>query len=203
MRAVVIGAGDIHDYDYIKTFIREGDFIIAADGGLEHAKKMGAVPNLTVGDFDSWKGEVSGEVLKFNPEKDYTDADLAVKEALGRGCDEIVLLGCTGTRLDHTLANIGLLEYIAHRGAKGTLVNENNIVTVITHDTEICGDGEGYLSFIPIGKVEGVTLKNLKYTLNERDLRFEETLTVSNEFIGEKAEVKIKSGSLIMIKSHD
>lgn len=201
-KAVIISAGSIGDYGYIKSFINEGDYVICADGGLCHAEKMGITPNLTVGDFDSFTGGLAGEVKRFNPEKDYTDTHLAVKEALEKGFGEIVLLGATGTRLDHTLANIGLLEYILKNGAKGFLIDECNIVTVIDENTVI-ERANTHLSLIPIGEVKGVTLENLKYSLTDYNLKFSETVAISNEFTDKDAVIKIKEGSLIVIKSKD
>lgn len=203
MACVIISAGSVSDYEYIKSFIHEGDFIICADGGLRHAEAMGIAPNLSVGDFDSWKGALSGEVRVFKPEKDYTDTHIAVSEALERGYRDITLLGCAGTRLDHTISNVGLLEYIAHRGGRGYLVNENNIITVITGETEFEGETGEYISVIPIGAAEGVTIENLKYTVENRTLYFEESLAVSNEFIGKRAKITVKKGSLIVIRSRD
>ncbi len=200
-RAVIISAGSITDYGYTKSFIDEGDFVICADGGLLHAKKMGVTPSLTVGDFDSYKGEVTGEVRRFNPEKDYTDTHIAVTEALKRGYGEIILLGATGTRMDHTLSNIGLLEYIAKSGGAGYVINETNKITVINKSTVIKPEEGWHLSLIPIGTVKGVTLKGLKYTLDNYDLKFAESLAVSNEFTDEDAVIEIKEGSLIVIKS--
>ena len=104
--------------------------------------------------------------------------------------------------MDHTLANIGMLEYILKKGAKGTMIDEHNIIEVINSDTVIkkCNM---HLSFVPIGKAEGVTLENLKYTLDNYDLEFSESLAISNEFIDGDGIVKIKKGSLIVIKSGD
>lgn len=201
-KAVVISAGSITDYGYIKSFIKEGDFVICADGGVKHAQNMMIVPDLTVGDFDSFTGCVEGEVKKFNPEKDFTDTHIAVNEALDRGFDEIWLLGCTGTRLDHTLSNIGLLEHVVKRGAKGFLVDEHNVVTVICENTVIKKDNT-YLSLIPVGEAKGITLENLKYSLNDYDLKFCESIAVSNEFTDKDAVIKIKEGSLIVIKSRE
>lgn len=200
-RAVVICSGHIENYEYIKSFIDENDFVICADGGLAHAKKMGVVPNLTVGDFDSYKGEVTGEVRRFKPEKDYTDSDIAVKAAIEKGFDEILLLAASGTRLDHTLANIGLLEYILLNGKKGTLIDDNNIVTVINCDSVIERREGWHLSLIPIGAVKGVTLENLKYPLDDYTLEFSQARAVSNEFTDKNAVIRIKEGSLIVIKS--
>lgn len=202
-KAVIISAGSISDYGYIKSFINEDDYVICADGGLLHAEKMSIVPNLTVGDFDSYTGQVTGKIRRFNPEKDYTDTHIAVTEALERGYKEILLLGCTGTRLDHTLSNIGLLEYILKKGAVGKIVNENNIITVIDKDSVIKRKEGWHLSFIPIGEAKGVTLEGFKYSLDNYDLKFSESLAVSNEFIDGDAIVKIREGSLIVIKSRD
>ncbi|MGM9551190.1 MAG: thiamine diphosphokinase [Clostridia bacterium] len=201
-KAVVISAGSIADYNYISSFIEKGDYIICADGGFAHAEKMGITPDLTVGDFDSYKGNVTGEVRRFNPEKDYTDTHIAVTEALDRGYKEICLLGCSGTRLDHTLSNIGLLEYIAKCGGQGYLIDEHNTITVIQKDTVIKKDNT-HLSLIPIGTVKGVTLENLKYSLDDYDLKFSESIAVSNEFTDKDAVIKIKEGSIIVIKSRD
>lgn len=203
-KAVIISAGSITDYGYIKSFINEGDFVICADGGIAHAEKMGVVPNLSVGDFDSYKGEVTGDdVRRFNPEKDYTDTHIAVNEAIKRDYKEIVMLGATGTRLDHTLSNIGLLEYITKAGGKGYVINENNIITVIDTTAVLKPEKGWHLSLIPIGEVKGVTLKNLKYSLDNYTLKFAESLAVSNEFTDKDAVIEIKEGSLIVIKSKD
>jgi thiamine pyrophosphokinase len=202
-KAVIISAGIIKDYAYTKSFINEGDYVICADGGLVHAKSMGITPNLTVGDFDSYKGEITGDVRRFNPEKDYTDTHIAVTEALNRGYKEIVLLGASGTRLDHTLSNIGLLEYIAKCGAKGQLINENNIITVVCENTTVKNDGFKYVSIIPIGKALGVTLKNFKYTLDNYDMEFSHSIGISNEFLHGDGIIEIREGSLIIIKSRD
>ncbi len=200
-KAVVICAGSIENYEYIKSFINKDDFVICADGGVSHAKKMGVVPNLTVGDFDSYNGKLTGEVRRFKPEKDFTDSDIAVKAAIEKGYDEILLLGASGTRLDHTLANIGLLKYICEHGAKGTLIDENNIISVINSDTVVTREEGWHLSLIPIGRVEGLTLEDLKYTLEDYTLDFSQSLAVSNEFTDKDAIIKIKKGSLIVIKS--
>ncbi len=202
-KAVIISAGSITDYEYTKAFIDKDDFVICADGGLIHAEKMGIKPSLTVGDFDSFKGDIKGEVVRFNPEKDYTDTHIAVSEALERGYKKLVLVGAAGTRLDHTLANIGLLEYIAQKGAAGEMVNENNIITVITKNTVIKNDGSRYVSIIPIGKAFGVTLKNFKYTLDDYNMEFSQSIGISNEFLKGDGIVEVKEGSLIVIKSRD
>ncbi len=202
-KAVIISAGTITDYEYIKTFISEEDFVICADGGLLHAEKMGVVPNLTVGDFDSYRGDLSGDVRRFNPEKDYTDTHIAVSCAIEKGYREIILLGCIGTRMDHTLANIGLLEYALNNGCKGCIVNENNIITVIEGVNEITRDDFKYVSLIPIGNVKGVTLQNLKYTLDNYNMTFSESIGISNEFTQKDAVIKITEGRLILIKSKD
>ena len=109
MRAVIIGNGDIKDYQYIKSKIN--DFIICADGGYNHAEKMGIVPDVLIGDFDSAKNfEKVKDRIEYPKRKDFTDGELAVAYAVDNGYEDIVLIAMTGDRFDHSIADILLLE---------------------------------------------------------------------------------------------
>lgn len=84
MRAVIIGNGDIKDYQYIKSKINDDDFIICADGGYNHAEKMGIVSDVLIGDFDSAKNfEKVKDRIEYPKRKDFTDGELAVSYAGG------------------------------------------------------------------------------------------------------------------------
>ena len=77
MRAVIIGNGDIKDYQYIKSKINDDDFIICADGGYNHAEKMGIVPDVLVGDFDSAKNfEKVKDRIEYPKRKDLQTVNL-------------------------------------------------------------------------------------------------------------------------------
>ena len=116
MTGIIVCSGSITDYALIEKYFEKADLIICADGGANHLRKLGKLPDILVGDFDSIsEGDLdlllaaNVEIVRFPSEKDATDTQLAVQLAMDRGCDEVILLGAAGTRLDHTLANVFLL----------------------------------------------------------------------------------------------
>ena len=111
-RCVIIGGAPINDYNRIKGLLSDDDFIIACDSGLVHLEKSGITPNLIIGDFDSFdKPKTNIETIVLPREKDDTDSFFAVKEAVRRGFDELLIFGAIGGRLDHSLGNISILLY--------------------------------------------------------------------------------------------
>lgn len=108
----------------VASLIAGADEVIAADGGARHAMKAGRLPDLVIGDLDSLsEAEVDDLVSRGVPmrpvpaQKDETDGELAVREALARGSSEIVLVGAVGDRVDHVLSNLGLLALANREGA--------------------------------------------------------------------------------------
>src|SRR5690606_5818838 len=106
----IIGNGSDIDKSYIKDL--NIDYVICADGGLEKVNKLGLKPDLILGDFDSVNLSVlekfknlNIETVRFPSEKDYTDMELAINHAVNKGFNDIILVGASGTRLDHTVAN--------------------------------------------------------------------------------------------------
>ena len=111
--------------------IGQDAFVIAADGGLRHTQSLNITPNAVLGDFDSLGFFPEGANV-FPVEKDDTDAMLAVRLGLRRGCDEFLLYGSLdGPRLDHTVANFQTLQYLADHGAVGYLIGNTTMVTVV------------------------------------------------------------------------
>ena len=110
--------------------VDESDYVIAADGGYAHTQALGLTPDAVLGDFDSL-GFVPEQAIRHPVEKDDTDAMLAVRHGLRRGCDRFFLYGgLDGPRLDHTVANYQTLQFLADQGARGWLIGEKQIVTV-------------------------------------------------------------------------
>ena len=177
------------------------DFVIAADGGLAHTQKLGIVPQVVLGDFDSL-GYVPTEAQVFPVEKDDTDAILAARAGLQKGCREFVIYGgLEGPRLEHTVANFQTLQFLADRGASAWLVGEKQIVTVLKDGMlKFSANASGYLSLFCMGAdCAGVTLQGLKYPMTEGTLTAGFPLGVSNQFAGEPASVTVKAGSLLVI----
>lgn len=201
MRAVIIGSGDIKNYDFIKSRISNGDLIICADGGYNHARNMDIMPDVLIGDLDSASGydDVKNR-LEYPVRKDFTDGELAVMYANEHGCDEIVLAGMTGNRLDHTIADIMLLAHCK----KGVLIDDNNEIYLLRDKLIIEGYRGQTLSIVPItGDAEGVSTSGLEYPLNAETLHFASTRGISNVMTAEKCEITIEKGLALVIKVNE
>ena len=181
--------------------IEKQDYLIAADGGLRHLQALGLTPNAILGDFDSL-GFTPQDATVFPVEKDDTDAMLAVRKALALGYREILLYGALdGPRLDHTIANLQTLQFLADHGAVGYLVGNDYIATVLQNSALFFPDtAEGILSVFCMGQdAKGVTLTGLKYSLQNGSLSAGFPLGVSNHFIGTPATVQVNAGSLLLL----
>ena len=179
--------------------IEKDDLVIAADGGLCHTQKWGITPQVILGDFDSL-GYVP-ERAKVSPvEKDDTDAMLAVRLGLEKGCDRFVLYGALeGDRVDHTLANFQLLLFLQKHNAKGWLVGDKQIVTALWEKQDYPATAEGIFSLFSTQYGTKVTLTGLKYELSEGLLQPDFPLGVSNHFVGKPARVEVSGGCLLAI----
>jgi len=200
---VIVGAGEV-DVPEIK--IEAKDFVIGADGGMEHLERLGIKADMALGDFDSLGYVPEHQNLVRHPVmKDDTDMMLAAKEGMKLGYRKFRLYGGLGGRLDHTLANIQTLIYLSKRGAEVRLIGDGICVTAVT-DGEISFD-ETYRGVISIfclnGKASGVTLRGLKYPLENAVLTSEMPLGVSNEFTGQKSTVRVTDGTLIIMWSEN
>lgn len=196
----IVGAGCHFPTDTFSP--RPEDFVIAADGGYDDLLSRGIRVDLLLGDLDSLP-EIPREmpVERFAPRKNDTDMLLAIKTGLGRGYRTFHLYGGTGGRFDHTLANCQCLLYLARRGARGWLYGEHEAVTAIEEgELTLPAQKAGYLSVFCLGdRAEGVTLKGLKYPLENAVLTPDFPLGVSNEFLGVEARVAVRRGALLIV----
>ena len=174
--------------------------------------KIKIKPTYIVGDFDSLNSKVLKKYEKTNikikrliPEKDLTDTHSALKLAIELKSTEIIIIGAIGTRLDHTIANIHILKEAIENKIKVKIINENNEIELVDKTVKIKKDTSfKYISIIPFTtEVTGLTLKGFKYSLENYTLSVGNSLGVSNEQIENEAEIKIKQGILIIIKSRD
>lgn len=198
----IVGAGECKNIDFEKE---NGDLIIAADGGCVYLEKAGIKPDIIIGDFDSLGSIPDGdEVIKLNPVKDITDMDAAVKEGIKRGYKEFHLYGACGGRIDHTLANIQLVASLAQNNINAFIHDDMIITAVCNRKIKFDINSKGYISvFSHSDKCRGVSIKGLKYTLDNSELSNSFPLGVSNEFVGTDSEISVKNGTLIVIYSCD
>ena len=208
-RAVIIGAGDI---SVSSIPLKEEDLVIAADGGYVYCKMLGIVPDIILGDLDSVEEEDAreiAEIYKQDPErvvllpseKDDTDTLAAIRVGLSEGCKQFLIYGGQGGRLEHTIANIQCLKFLKEQGAVGYLMDGTGMVLVAQNETvRFKKEMEGYLSLFAMdAKAEGVTIRNMKYELDNAFITNSFPVGVSNEFIGEEGEITVKEGTVCII----
>ena len=205
-KCVIVGGVKINNTDQIKKYIDETDFVIACDSGIESCKDIGVTPNLIVGDFDSHKKpDTDIEIITLPMAKDDTDTMFATKEAVKRGFSEVVLLGVVGDRIDHTLANVYILSYLQDEGVNGMIVDDFSEMLIISKNGQNISrisDNYSFFSLLCLeGKVEGVTIKNAKFPLENGIITPNHQYATSNEVLpGEVAEVSIEKGSALLVK---
>ncbi len=180
-----------------------GSFIIAADLGYLHLTESGIRPHLVIGDFDSLGYTPDNtENISHPVEKDDTDTMLAIKEGFTRGYKTFLLYGCLGgDRIEHSIANLQALSYIASLGGIGFLVNDNTVITAIQNSKLMFDTSEtGDISVFCLGAdAEGVNIKGLHYELTNATLTSSFPLGVSNHFVGKISYVGVKKGTLHII----
>ena len=196
----IIGAGDITDPHITAA---ENDLIICADGGYKFKDMLGRVCDMVVGDFDSF-GRVPDTDNKIvaPTEKDETDMMLSVNLGLEKGYRNFVLFGALGgDRNDHSVANIQLLHYITSKGARGTIYHGEEVFTAFADGTlTLPADLEGYVSVFSLSsESRGVTIKNLKYTVEDFTLCSYKPIGVSNEFLGRDSSITVEEGALLVV----
>ena len=210
MNILILTNGEYGDYSFCKQG-ESFDYIICADRGLCHARVLGLMPDLIVGDFDStneqdliYFKEQGVHIEAFDTHKDETDTEIAVLRAIQKGATEVTIYGGLGSRLDHSLANIHLLYQLLRADIKGKLVNPNNTVYLAEKYIYIKGKKGDVVSLIPFtGKVTGVTTKSLAYPLKDAEIHIGTSLGISNVLEEHTAEVWIDEGILIVIMARD
>lgn len=206
-RCVILAAGPVDNPEALRGLLREDDWFVAADGGLRLAQRLGVQPQAVVADFDSGTlpAELQAEIHRLPVEKDWTDTMAAADLGLRRGFRRFLLLGGTGGRLDHTMANLAVLRYLLGREAQAMMADEHNRVQMIKPSAFTVEPMPGWkLSVFPYGgEVRGLSLQGLKYPLHDKTLTAEECVGVSNEFLDCPARISFREGTLLLFFSKD
>lgn len=203
---VIIFAGNIeNDVEYMNHIIKPNDYIIACDGGLDTVAKLELKPDLIIGDFDSVEYKLLDifndiEKLEYNPEKDFTDLELTFEHCKKLEASEIVVFGTIGGRIDHTLANIGLLERYSVDGQDIKYFDSRNELFVTSKSIAV-KKSKKYFSVLPLTNDTVISIKGTKYKLDKTKLEMNKTLTISNEIDDNFAILEIYSGRLLVIQA--
>ena len=201
-RCVIVGGSEIKYYDLIKSYFRADDFFIYCDCGLKHEKVFERKPDLIIGDFDSYsKPENLENVIVLPVVKNDTDTIFAVKEAVKRNFEDLILVGVTGGRQDHNLGNIYALLMLKDKSAM-IIDDYSEIKIVKPNEITKIKYGWKFFSLLNIsGTAKGITIKNAKYNLENAEIKPEFQYGISNEVLSpdKDAEVSLKEGYLLLV----
>lgn len=209
-RAVLFANGELKNEDWLRSYLREDDLLVAVDGGLNHLEAFGRTPALLIGDLDSVspaqveRAQAAGvEIRRYPPAKNETDLELTLLAAREMGYGEMVVVGALGGRLDQTLGNLSLLLLPQLEDCSVRFEDGVEEVFVIRQTAEIHGQPGDTVSLLPLwGEVRGVTTTHLAYPLKHETLFPEHTRGISNEMTASTASVTITSGRLLCIHTH-
>ncbi len=207
MKAFIYTGGEIFP-SHISEHPDDGDIVIAADSGYNNAQKLGVVPKILIGDFDSIKSKPQDvdEIIELPCEKDVTDTQFAAETAIAKGATEIIIIGGLGGRFDHAMSNLFLLEGLWKKQIRATILDGQSRVRYIRDTGIIIIRDKNYKYFSVLAadeKVKGVSIEGGKYSLSKATLTKEHAFAVSNEIVKNAALITVKKGGAYIIESRD
>ena len=212
MRYLIVCGGKIDKEFGLNEIKTDGiDAIIAADSGMDFLYENGVTPDIIVGDFDSattkalefFERKGQTEIHRLNPIKDDTDTEYAIRLAIREGARSIVLLGATGSRIDHVLGNISLLGIGLESGTD--IIDTNNRIRMADKPVTIEKSAQygRFVSLIAVTDDNEVSLRGFKYPVTDYSFDRFTSLGISNEIIDDHAVIDIHRGKFIIIESKD
>lgn len=207
-KCVVVCAAEVSMQDWAEADVKPCDLVIAADAGYLRLEALGIMPHIIVGDFDSAPvpSQQENSKVEIHPvKKNDTDCLIAVNRGWQMGIREFIILGALGgKRLDHTIANLQTLDYITRIGGSARIISGGTYAQVVHNGSISIDRTEGKLSVFAMSEsCWGVTLRGVKYPLEDYTLTCGFPLGVSNDFDADKAEISVQMGSLLVIWTRD
>ena len=187
------------------------DYVIATDISALKLIGAGMIPDLAIGDFDSIsakefsyiKNKIS-DIKIFSSVKNFTDIELAIKSAVKLRPENIDIYASTGTRLDHTLASIYLLNFIHSKGVKAKIIDDYNEISLVDDKINLSKSPHyTFFSVIPVSKSAVITIEGAKYDLKNKKIFQGQTIGISNEIEKGNCLISVRGGKIILIRSRD
>lgn len=182
------------------------DCLIAVDYGAAFLFECGVTPDLLVGDFDSIDENIleyyqtKCEIIGLREEKDETDSEVALRIAAERGTTQLVLLGATGGRIDHTVANMYLLIDADRINIFAKMIDQNQEIFIISDHYEFLNMQKHTVSLLPASDIaSAIRTEGFYYPLYHEDLKMGDVRGMSNMIISQNASVSVEKGCLFCI----
>ncbi len=214
-RTVIVSGGEL-EKEFVLSVLKGSDVscIIAVDKGMEFLYDNKIEPSYIVGDFDSveeevaryYRDETTVPIREYNPEKDASDTEIAVRFAVTLGCQEMLILGATGGRIDHLWANVQTLAIPFRAGIDARILDPGNQIRLVGGETHLRKeDAFGkYFSVFPLGgEIYRFNITGAKYPLRDHVLTPCDSLCVSNQIEGEEAVISFPAGIVILMETRD
>jgi thiamine pyrophosphokinase len=205
VRAIIFLHGAATRRSRLQTYLEDSPLLIGCDGGTEQITRLGLVPDVVLGDFDSYpdngQQQIAGTTYIRHPaDKDYTDGELAIRYAKEAGAQEIILAGALGGRLDHLLGHVLLLNKREFAGLQVKIVDNQQEAYIIRGKARVHGKKGALISFLPFaGPVSVARSSGLVYDLSHYRISPQHNLGISNVMLGSTAEIVITRGALLVV----
>lgn len=207
--ALIIAGGKRVKADLLDRLDRPA-CVIAADSGLDHAYELGLRPDIVVGDMDSvtqqalTRAEDAGVTIERHPtDKDATDLELAINVAYDRGFRYATIIGGTGGRFAHTLANALLLTRSGEIRLDW-MTSHARITALRAGESGLFSADEGrLLSILAVGGPARCTSSGLRWPLEPIPLTPGSTRGISNEIAKQEASVEVEDGCVLVVHERD
>jgi thiamine pyrophosphokinase len=209
MKCVIFANGDLPEPIALNPPWNKADLFIATDGGARHCRHLRLTPHLLIGDMDSISPELldhfvslGSEIHRFPGRKDKTDLELAIELAIGRGVNNILIVGAFGGRWDMTITSIMLLANPDSADIVLSLRDGSTDFHRVRAGGELTihGDPGDTVSLIPLTEdARGVTLDGLEYPLINENIQVGSTRGISNLFTGKQAAISLREGLLLVV----
>jgi thiamine pyrophosphokinase len=202
-RALIIANGETPEAELVQTLLDGGRLIICADGGANAARLLGIRPDVIVGDLDSVHPDTlthfRGVAIHEDRDENATDLEKAVVWAIEQACEEIVIVGALGRRLDHTVGNLGVLPKF-HKRAAIRVVDALGEMSYIGRQYEFAARPGDVVSLVPLNRCTGITTTGLRYALRGEALELGTRDGTSNVVVSSPVGVRVERGHLLLYR---
>lgn len=227
----IVAAADFNEVHFMNS-LKSNMFanIIAADAGYRHLETRAVVPNVVIGDFDSLgyvpkedkvasvqlKEDVDANVpknmrvMQYPTDKDKTDLELAIDEALSQKPQIIMIYGGLGKRMDMTFSTIQMLSHVGDYRVGVFCVGDKESCAIVNGPSEFglgIPNSDEIDKSISIFSLNDVSLieasQGLKWPYVNTALTSAMSLGVSNEIVANQMKIKVKQGKILLVFSSD
>lgn len=189
----------------IKELINAQDYIIGVDGGINTLEEINLKPHIIIGDFDSAFTDnkylsLNIKTITHEPEKDFTDTELALNYAIEQGFSPLIIVNSMQERIDHVLGVIASLRYLHNNNIKGLVLGDKQLFMILKKHNLFSLPINITISLIALSDtVNGVTTKGLYYPLNNGVMNCDRALGISNVVSSKEVEINLESGQLLLV----